>query len=321
MTSKSSRPNRPRRIFWAVLIVLGTASLSAAAVLEVPRLAGRVNDTAGLLSPAAARAVEDRLAAYENASTNQFVLLTVPSLGGDALESFSIRVAEAWKIGKKRVDNGVILIVVKDDRKIRIEVGYGLEPSLTDAVTSRIISETIAPKFRDNDYDGGIAAGLEALMQAAEHPAAPPEKPKGRGLGGWVLLILILIGGYGFAGMLTYSGLFTHGGAVMIYIFVGGGLGIAGTYLREQGTRLGYWIFFAFLAGFPILKILLPRTAWGRDRVLKAEKAAKAYAGGHASTFHWSSGGSHSSWSSGGGGGGFSGGGGSFGGGGASGSW
>ena len=85
-------------------------------------------------------------------------LPTVPSLKGDVLESFSLRVAEAWKIGRKRVDNGVILVVVKDERKIRVEVGYGLEASLTDAVSSRVIAETIAPRFRDGDFEGGITA-------------------------------------------------------------------------------------------------------------------------------------------------------------------
>jgi len=298
----------------------GAAVVGAAGpTIDVPSLKARVNDTAGMLSPAAAAALEEKLAAYEQAAGNQFVLLTIPSLNGDVLESFSLRVAEAWKIGKKRIDNGVILVVVKDERKIRIEVGYGLEASLTDAVSSRVISGTIAPRFRDGDFEGGITAGFEALMKAAEHPAARSEKPKGRGVGGWIILILVLIAGYGFAGMMTYSGLFTHGGAVMIYIFVGAGLGIAGSFLSEQGTGLGYGVFFAFLLGFPILKIILPRTAWGRERVLKSDAAAKAYRSSHPSSVHWSSGTSHSSWSSGGGG--FSGGGGSFGGGGASGSW
>ena len=157
-------------------------------------------------------------------------------------------------------------------------------------------------------------------MKAAEHPAAGSEPPTGRSLGGWIVLVLILLAGYGFAGMLTYSGLFTHGGAVMFYIFIGAILGIAGTYIKEQGARFGYGIFFAFQIGFPIVKLILPRTAWGRERIRKAEAAAKkTIGGGRASTTRWSSGSSHSSWSSGGGR--FSGGGGSFGGGGASGSW
>ncbi len=312
--------HRSAAVFGLGILFTAAAAAGAAPAIDVPALTARVNDTAGMLSPSAAAALEEKLASYEKATTNQFVLLTVPSLKGGILESFSVRVAKAWKIGRKRVDNGVIVVLVKDERKIRIEVGYGLESSLTDAVSSRIISETIAPRFRDGDFEGGIAAGFEALMKAAEHPAPAPEKPKGRGAGGWVLLILFLAAGYGFAGLITYSGLFTRGGAVMIYILVGGGLGIAGTYLSEQGLGFGYGIFFAFLIAFPILKIILPRTAWGRERVRKAEAAAKStISGGHGSTFHWSSGSTHSSWSSGGGG--FSGGGGSFGGGGASGSW
>jgi uncharacterized protein len=302
------------------LLIAAAVTANAGTAIDVPPLTARVNDTAGLLSPAAAAALEDKLSAYEKATTNQFVLLTVPSLKGDILESFSVRVAEAWKIGRKRVDNGVIMVIVKDERKIRIEVGYGLEGSLTDAVSARIISGTIAPRFRDGDFEAGVSAGFDALIQAAEHPAPPPEKPKGRSVGGWIVLVLILLAGYGFAGLMAYGGLFIRGGAVMIYIFDGAGLGIAGTYISEQGARFGYWIFFAFLIGFPVLKLILPRTAWGREHIRKAEASAKSsIGGGHVSTSHWSSGGSH--WSGSSGGGGFSGGGGSFGGGGASGSW
>ena len=123
-------------------------------------------------------------------------------------------------------------------------------------------------------------------MKAAEHPAAGSEAPKGRSLGGWIVLVLILLAGYGFAGMLTYGGLFTHGGAVMFYIFIGAILGLAGAYIKELGARFGYGIFFAFQIGFPIVKLILPRTAWGRERIRKAEAAAKkTIGGGRASTF------------------------------------
>jgi uncharacterized protein len=304
-----------------IVVFLSIAAIAAEmkTTIDVPPLTARVNDAAGLLSPAAAAALNEKLAAYEMSTTNQFVLLTVPSLQGDALESFSLRVAEAWKIGRKRVDNGVILVVVKDEHKIRIEVGYGLEASLTDAVSSRVISGTIAPRFRDGDFEGGIAAGFEALMKAAEHPAALPEKPEGRRVGGWIVLILLFAAGYGFAGLMAYGGLFSRGGGVPIYIFVGTGLGLAGSFLSEQGTFLGFWIFFVFLIGFPILKLILPRTAWGQGRIIKSASAAKIYRGSHSSSVRWSSGSPHSSGSSGSGG--FSGGGGRFGGGGASGSW
>ncbi len=172
-------------------------------------------------------------------------------------------------------------------------------------------------RFKFENDKNSLVGETIILPQTRTHPFRT--RP-GRIRCGRLIIGMFLVAGYGFAGIMTYGGFFTPGGAVLMYVFVGVGLGIAGAFLKEQGAPFGYWIFFAFLIGFPILKLILPRTAWGRERIRKAEAAAKSsIGGGHVSTFHWSSGGSRSSGSSGGGG--FSGGGGSFGGGGASGSW
>jgi len=122
-----------------VLLVVGPAF-----ALDVPSLDGRVNDHARLLSPDRAASLEERLAGYEQKTGHQFVLLTIASLEGDPLEDFSIRTVEKWKLGRKKVDDGLLLLIAKKERKVRIEVGYGLEGNITDAESSRIIRRVIA---------------------------------------------------------------------------------------------------------------------------------------------------------------------------------
>ncbi len=162
---------------WRILIVLfASAALTWAAVglaLEVPKLQGRVNDHANLLQPAQRAQLESRLAAYEESSGNQFVLLTVRSLEGDPIEDFSIRIAEAWKLGSKQEDNGLILLVALEDRQMRVEVGYGLEGNIPDVIASRIIRNVLTPAFRQGDYYGGINQAFGALMKAASGEAVP----------------------------------------------------------------------------------------------------------------------------------------------------
>lgn len=140
----------------------------AEASLPAPPLKGYVNDEAGLLTARQSSTLESMLRAYQEKTTNQVVLLTIPSLEGDSIEEFSMRVAEQWKIGQKGKDNGVILLVALRDRKSRIEVGYGLEGVLTDALSSRILRQVVSPAFRQGNYFGGIAGGLEAILQATE---------------------------------------------------------------------------------------------------------------------------------------------------------
>lgn len=161
------------RLFSVFLFYLAFAS--SALALDVPRLTGHVNDYAEMLSPQARQELEARLTAFERSDSTQIVVLTIPTLGGDPLEEYSIKVAEAWRIGQKGVDNGAILLVAKQERKIRIEVGRGLEGKLTDLVSGRIIRGDMAPLFKSGDFGGGIAAGVTSIMAVVkgEYKATP----------------------------------------------------------------------------------------------------------------------------------------------------
>lgn len=150
-----------------ISLVLSCLAQSAAA-LDAPPLKGRINDYAGMLTQSTAQSLERKLAAFEQETTNQVVLLTVPSLEGDVIESFAIRVAEAWKIGQKDKSNGVLLILSKKERKIRIEVGTGLQGVLPDITAGQIIRNVIAPGLRAGDADKGISAGLSAIIDATK---------------------------------------------------------------------------------------------------------------------------------------------------------
>src|SRR5262247_3614782 len=155
---------RPSRAIAALVLVLVAAGVAAAALRIPPPPDRRVNDYANALSPADRERLEQKLAARERSSSNQVVVAIFPSLEGESLEDFSIRLAQAWRIGQKRLDNGVIFLVFLKDRKMRIEVGYGLEPTLTDAITSSILRNDVAPRFREGKLADGIAAGLEAIQ-------------------------------------------------------------------------------------------------------------------------------------------------------------
>ena len=170
------RKMAPAPFFLGVFLL----SLPILFALEVPKRAdGYVTDRAGLLSPSSRAGLETALRVFEEKTSNQVVVATFPSLEGDSLEDFSMRLAEAWKAGQKKRDNGVIFLIFKNDRKIRIEVGYGLEGVLTDALSGEIIRGVVAPYFRKGDYDGGIMAGTDAIMKATqgEFKGVPREKP------------------------------------------------------------------------------------------------------------------------------------------------
>jgi uncharacterized protein len=154
-------------------VFLFLASVKTASALEIPALRGRVNDYAGVTGAEPARALESRLAQFEAETGHQVVVLTVPTLEGEDIEGFSIRVAENWKIGKKGFDNGVILVVAVKDRRVRLEVGYGLEGVLPDAIASRIINDYIVPRFRAQDFAGGITVGIDAVLKVIKNEPLP----------------------------------------------------------------------------------------------------------------------------------------------------
>ena len=149
------------------LLIFLLLCLSVAAYgLDVPRLQGYVNDYGGMISSPAKSRIEKELKAFEESDSNQIVILTIPSLVGESIEEFGIKVAEAWRIGRQGKDNGVLFIVSKQERKIRIEVGRGLEGKLTDLMAGRIIDQVIKPKFKQGDFDGGFISGISALVDA-----------------------------------------------------------------------------------------------------------------------------------------------------------
>jgi len=155
-----------------------TGFLSA---LEVPKLKSRINDYANIISPAYENEIAKQLQQLEQTDSTQVVVLTIKSLEGDSLEDFSIRVAEKWKIGQKKLDNGAILLVSRDDRKIRIETGYGLEGKLTDLISGRIIRDAMAPEFRLGKYYQGILKGVLAISSVVKGEyAATAETAKRR---------------------------------------------------------------------------------------------------------------------------------------------
>jgi len=161
----------------AVAVALFFAAFAAAAA-DVPYLSGRVVDDAEILSPAARDRLSKMLAQHEEKTTNQVVVLTLPTIGSDSVEEYASRVFNEWKLGQKGKDNGVLVVVAPKDRKMRIEVGYGLEGTLTDAMASRIIRNEMTPKFRDKDFDGGIETGVRAIVALLETGAEPAaDKP------------------------------------------------------------------------------------------------------------------------------------------------
>ncbi len=173
-------------------LVLSTQSLA----LEIPTLREHVNDYAGMLSAERAATLEQQLGSFESSDSTQIVILTIPTLAGESLEEFSIKVAEAWKIGQKGVDNGVLLLVAKAERKVRIEVGRGLEGKLTDLVSGRIIRSEIAPRFKAGDIDGGITAGVKALIAVTkgEYSSAPRDLRQGKKGAPPLFTLLIFLG-------------------------------------------------------------------------------------------------------------------------------
>lgn len=192
--------------------------------LEPPKASGYVNDRAGLLTAPVRLKLEQFLRQFEETDSTQLVVLTIPSLEGDSLEDFSLRVAESWGIGQKGKDNGALLLIAKQERKVRIEVGYGLEGKLTDLLAGRIIDHEITPRFKNGDFDGGVIAGVASMAEAVRGEyqgtgTARREKKKNP---------------FGFLSLL---------------LFLGPGLSLLGGRRRGRYRRGGLWIGGPFMGG------------------------------------------------------------------------
>lgn len=148
----------------ALLLLVGLSGAATAAELSLPPLSGRVVDAAGVLKPEDKAGIEAKLKAYEDKTSDQVVVATVPSLQGTTIEDFANRLFRAWALGQKKTNNGALLLVAPTERKVRIEVGYGLEGALTDALSKVIITTAITPRFKTGDYAGGISAGVDAML-------------------------------------------------------------------------------------------------------------------------------------------------------------
>lgn len=158
------------------LSIFAWLSNGALAEVAVPSLTARINDHTGTLSQPQRAALEEKLKAFETSKGTQLAVLIVPTTQPETIEQYSLRVAEQWKLGRKDVDDGALLIVAKDDRAMRIEVGYGLEGVIPDAIGKRIISETITPYFQRGDFYAGVTAGLDQLISLIEGESLPPPR-------------------------------------------------------------------------------------------------------------------------------------------------
>jgi uncharacterized protein len=297
----------------ALLLVTLCASVLAqpppAGLRPVPPLTARVTDLSGTLTAEQQAALEQKLAAFEARKGSQLAVLMVPTTLPEDIAQYSIRVVEQWKLGRgtvggKKVDDGALLLIAKDDHRIRIEVGYGLEGVLTDAMSNRIISETIAPSFREGSFYEGIDAGLGQMMKLIEGEPLPPPEHAWQGgqrhTGGSILPTL-------FFAVLV--------GSVFLRAVFGRTVGSALTGLGAGALVwvAGYALVFALLAAFAGFLITL-LMGLSRGSGWSSYPRSGGYGGGWGGFGGGGLGGGF-------GGGGFSGGGGGFGGGGSSGSW
>jgi uncharacterized protein len=284
----------------AAFVALAAATPAGAQSLQpVPPLAARVTDLAGTLTTAERAALEEKLEAFEARKGAQLAVLIVPTTRPEEIEQYSIRVVDAWQLGREQPDDGALLLVAMQDRALRIEVGRGLEGALTDLVANRVIDETITPRFRDGDFAGGISAGVDRMIQVIDGEPLPEPEQHWEGAQGLASLLPIL-----FMVVLV--------GSTILRAIFGRALGSLATGGVAGG--LAWWVTQALglSVGVGLVGIVL--------------SLALGFGGGG----RWSSGPRHGGWTTGGwggggfgggGGGGFSGGGGSFGGGGASGRW
>ncbi|MND32913.1 hypothetical protein D3C80_234930 [compost metagenome] len=200
-------------VFVALLLTVFAVAVANAQDVATPAqaLTGRVVDAAGIIDPTARQQLTQKLADFEAKSSDQVVVVTVPSLNGEDIETYSNRLFRAWALGQKQENNGILLVVAPNDRKVRIEVGYGLEGTMTDALSSVIINGTIIPAFRTGDYSGGVVQGVDGILSVLSGDAAELEARAKRNVQSssddidWVFVVfitfwcLIFFGGFGMA--------------------------------------------------------------------------------------------------------------------------
>jgi uncharacterized protein len=275
--------------------------LPALAQVAVPPLTGRVVDLAGLLNAGQRQALEASLAAFEQRKGAQIAVLTVASTAPEPIESFAIRVAEQWQLGRKGVDDGVVVLLARDDRAMRLEVGYGLEGVVPDAVAKRLITDYFVPRFAQGDWYGGLSDGIAALTRLIEGEPLPPPKPgrdfpRGESLQTYVVLFFLLV--------------FAAGGLLRAALGRLGAAAVLGSMAGMAGWLVLGSLLLAGLAG--VLAFVLTLLGGAGSRGWGGAWGPGGWVGGYR-------GGGFRSGSFGGGG--FRGGGGGFGGGGASGRW
>jgi uncharacterized protein len=317
-----------RATLLGTLLALSVCTGQAA---DVPYLTGRVVDDAAILSQGAHDRLTEIARAHEQKTTNQIVVLTVPTLAGESIEGYAQQVFETWRLGQKGKDNGVLVIVAPNDRRMRIEVGYGLEGDLPDAEAARIIRNQMTPRFKANDFDGGLQDGVNAIVAKLEGRAAagadvgqdarvaakgifdsPALKDLEDQLPPWPMRILLGAFIFGVIGIFTFIGIVTPGTGWFLYVFL---IPFWAMFpIIVVGVKGALVLLSIYAIGFPIAKLLLRDREWYQKAAKELKRTGHATVGGVVI----SSGGSSSGSSSGGG---FSGGGGSSGGGGASGSW
>ena len=293
---------------WALAFTgLCLAALLAHGDVAVPPLTGRVVDLTGTLSGGAVNRIESELAALEKTKGSQIAVLIVPTTQPEEIEQYGIRVAEQWKLGRKKVDDGAILLIAKDDHKLRIEVGYGLEGALTDVTAQRIIDEAVTPHFKLGDFDGGVEAGVERMISVVNgEPLPEPDRRWEHHVGAWENVLP-----FALVAVVVVSGLLRSIFGRLFGSVATGGLAGGIVWLISHALALGLGVgFLAFL-----FALLLGATrgwsaglgGWGGGLGAGLGGLGGFGGGGRGGGF--------------GGGGGFRGGGGGFGGGGASGSW
>jgi uncharacterized protein len=291
--------------------VLLLAAPPSRAAKEVPVLAGRVSDLAGIVPAPARERLETKLRELERRTGAQVAILTVDSLEGDSIEDYAVRVFQTWKLGRQGVNDGVLFLVARQERRMRIEVGYGLEARLTDARSRQILDDVVRPHFRAGKFDAGIEAGADAIAGAIEGAPPPPRRTPAGQVGSMVGLVIFAAMFLLVIGTFSVIALIAPGKAGwFLYVFLTPFYAIfPSVVLPPYGGLIAAG---AWLVLFPILRALLHSPAGTKMRKRHGWVMTPT-AGG--SGGRWSSGGGSS------GGGGFSGGGGSSGGGGASSSW